>query len=342
MKTNFEKISIETIDKNVNIKINDNIEIPQTLYKYYVLSHFAVESLENSTVHFGHSYRMNDLMDGNFLLWDFDGFLDTYMHEMQLPMQQKENYRHYLLNEISKDFLQYIGYFCLCETHKNDLLWTHYTNEKGYCIEFDTQLLLNSFKAHQSYFFPINYGELKRIDFEKHIIKTQTNGKRISVDANIPLFYTLANKEGFWNYEKEWRLIIRDKNFSPVSRPENIISAEKSKKEKEDLKSRNLQVSRESINKIILSTLFFNNERFDHFETINNEVVQLTFLEDKFKKDLIKFLTILREEFGDKIFQVNKYLKEGMVIRDITYKVEILEITEKHVQIRKMPYPNVY
>lgn len=282
MKTNFEKISIEINDKNVEITINEAIQIPQTLYKYYGLSNLAVESLANTTIHFGHSYLMNDLMDGNFLLWNFDSFLETYISDKQLPIKDKEVYRQYLLKELSDNFLRYIGYFCLCENYKNDLLWAHYTNEKGYCIEFDTRLLLENFSAYQTYFYPINYGELKTIDFEKHIIKTQTNGK-IDVNANIPLFYSVANKEEFWNYEKEWRLVIRNEKFTSITHPTTIISEEENQKEKDLLKSRNLNIPKESINKIILSTLFFNKDRFRKF-TINNDIVTLSFVNNNEKK----------------------------------------------------------
>ncbi|WP_295201969.1 DUF2971 domain-containing protein [uncultured Chryseobacterium sp.] len=334
MKKKFEKISIETNNTKVEIKINDGIQIPQTLYKYYDLTHYSINSFENSTVHFGHSYLMNDLLDGNFILWDFDSFLNSYMSEMKRPIEYKEFYRLSLLKQLSGPFLQFIGYFCLCENYKNDLLWAHYTSEKGYCIEFDTQLLFKDFSAYQTYFYPINY-ELKTIDFEKNIIKTETDSG-YHVDANIPLFYAVANKEKFWSYEQEWRIVMRNESFTSITHPTEIISQEENKSEKKQLKSRDINISKGSVSKIILSTLFFNNDRFNKFMYDKN-IVTLNFANNEKKELLLRFLNILKKDFSDRIYQVEKYMENGKVIRDIRFKIEILKVTDHTLEIIKQP-----
>lgn len=141
MKIDLDKISIEVEDQKVNIKINDGIQIPQTLYKYYSLSYRSVESLKNQTIHFGHAFSMNDLMDGNFLLWDFDSFLDTFMYEMQLPLNEKKICVSSYFRIFLMDFLNTLGisafaktiqmiYYGLIIQPRQDIVWN--LTEKNY------------------------------------------------------------------------------------------------------------------------------------------------------------------------------------------------------------------
>lgn len=336
MKINLEKISIEVEDKKLDIKINDDIQLPKTLYKYYSLSYRAIESLENKTIHFGHAFSMNDLMDGNFLLWDFDSFLDTFMYEMQIPRKAKAELHASLIKRLSDEFLKYIGYFCLCENYSTDLLWSHYTAERGYCLEFDREKLLDNFKDYQNYFFPINYNDLRKINFQEYSDRIVI-GNKVSVGANIPLFYSLANKEKFWSYEKEWRLVIRNESFSAIVNPQILISDEQKKIQNQNLQSRNLKIESNSINKVILATLFFNNDRFNNIEETENGSFRLQFIKNKDQKDLQRFLTILKNEFPDKIFQVEKVVGDK-VSREIRYKVEIIDVSNNFVEIRLINY----
>lgn len=333
MKIDLDKISIEVEDQKVNIKINDGIQIPQTLYKYYSLSYRSIESLENQTIHFGHAFSMNDLMDGNFLLWDFDSFLDTFMYEMQLPLNEKRNLHIQLLQDISNGFLKYLGYFCLCENYTNDLLWTHYTAETGYCLEFDREKLLDNFKEYQNYFFPINYNDLKKINLQDYSERTVVDMK-VSVDANIPTFYSISHKEKFWSYEKEWRLVIRDESFTAIENPQVFISDEQKKIQIKNLESRNLKFNKDSVNKVILATLFFNNDRFNGFEKTESNTLRLRFVQNEKQKELQRFLTVLMNEFTDKVFQVEKVVGDDRIFREIKYKVEILDVNGETAEIR--------
>lgn len=337
MKIELEKISIETVDQTVNIKINEDIKLPETLYKYYSLSGRAIESLENKTIHFGHAFSMNDLMDGNFLLWDFDSFLETFMFEMQLPRSEKRNVHNLLIKNISNGFLKYLGYFCLCENYSNDLLWTHYTAEQGYCLEFNREKLLKSFKEYQQYFFPINYNDLQKINLQDYSERKVVD-KKVSVTANIPLFYSIANKEKFWSYEKEWRLVIRDESFTAIENPQVLISDEQKKIQSQNLKSRNLKFDKDAVNRIILATLFFNNDRFNRREEIANKTFRLRFVQNDKQKELQKFLTILMNEFTDKVYQVEKVVGDDRIFRDIKYKVEILNVNDTYTEIRLLDY----
>ncbi len=333
MKINLDKVSIESIDRETKIVLNDNIEIPEYTYKYYYLNSNSKNSLKNQTVHFGHSFTMNDLMDGNFLLWDFEDFLHDYIKEADLEIDLKEYYHKKLIRTLSKDFLKYIGYFCLCENFHNDLLWTHYTNERGFCIEYNTTKLLENFSSCQMYFVPINYDNLEQINFKKHSIKSSKEGK-VSINANIPLFYCLINKEKFWNYEKEWRIIIRDEKFDSVSHPLEFNNDQVLEFQKNGMRNRNLKINDNCINRIILSTYFFHNYRFDLIQEDDNQFIY-KFKDNNENSNLKEFITILMEKYYDKIYQVDKYLEEGKIVRNIKYKIKFLRITENYCQIER-------
>lgn len=333
MRIELEKFSIENGDNGFQINLNPKVEIPNFLYKYYYLNKNSLDVLKNETLHFSHSFTMNDLMDGSFMLWDMNNFLDQYMLEKNIPKDFKMKCHKALLRKFSDEFLKYIGIFCVCENYSNDLFWTHYTNESGYCVEINTQLLLDSLKQYQSYFFPINYGELNQINFLEYCRTRINNGQEI-YDANIPIYYSLSNKENFWNYENEWRLIIRNERFEKITNPQIMISEEQKNFENESLKKRNIKISKSVIEKIILATVFFNNKRFESCE-FDNMKVKYFFVLNEDKKNLQEFLETIKLKFNDRVFQIDKYLKDGKVMRDIQYKVEILNINDSYVEIER-------
>ena len=90
MKISFDKHFIENNNGNFQIKLKEKVEIPKKLYKYYSLNKFSLESVKNKTFHFSHSFTMNDLMDGNFLLWDMEDFLNKFIEDKKLPKEIKK------------------------------------------------------------------------------------------------------------------------------------------------------------------------------------------------------------------------------------------------------------
>ena len=177
---------------NKNIEINIKTEVPKKLYKYYSLSDYSLKGLKNNTLYFSHSHLLNDVMDGNFMLWNFDDFLEEF-HKETNNIYQNET----ILNDLRKEtekFLKNRGVLSLSDNYDNELLWIHYTNESGYCIEIETQVLKKSLEKNREkdelYFFPISYGELKQINFNNHIEKTIKDGnsttKKRNIDTTIP------------------------------------------------------------------------------------------------------------------------------------------------------------
>lgn len=331
MQVDLQKFSLKNENGNFQIELTPDIEIPANLYKYYYLNKNSLNVLKENYFHFAHIFTMNDIMDGSLLLWDTEDLVTKIMKSNNIPEGKKLSTQKGLIRDFSDKFLKYIGVFCACETYSNDLLWSHYTNEKGFCIEIDAKKLLASLKNYQNFFYPMNYGELSQINLLEFCYERIENGQIIA-DANIPIFYSLANKESFWEYEKEWRLIIRDKSFEKITNPLLMLSDDEKKVERENLIKRNISITDNVYKKIILSTMFFNNDRFKATKFKGMEV-KYYFSEGDEKLILKEFFQTLRDKYNDKIFQVDKYLDKGKILRDITYHILILEVNDRYVEI---------
>src|SRR5690606_5125349 len=139
----------------------------EKLYKYYSLSERTIKSFDDNTVYFSHGHLLNDIMDGNFMLWDLSRFILKFRDETNDRTTTAES----LLSQITKPFLEKRDVLSLCITYQNELIWAHYTGETGYCIELNTDRLKENLLENRSpqdlLFFPVSYGKLQQIDFSK-------------------------------------------------------------------------------------------------------------------------------------------------------------------------------
>lgn len=155
------------------------------------------------------------------------------------------------------------------------------------------------------------------------------------MDLLLPIYYSLSMKEIFWNYENEWRFIIKNENFDKITNPLVLITQEQKNFEINALEKRNIKITDSVIEKVILSTVFFNNKRFSYNE-FDKMKVKYYFENNNEKNVLQEFLTILKKEYSDKIFQIDKFLINGKVIREIQFKLEILEINDTYVEVQRL------
>lgn len=113
-------------------------------------------------------------------------------------------------NDIVKTSMQFIkeqGVYevsvsCFSEENDNMLMWSHYADShKGFCLEFDTNY--DPFTK----MFPVTYSEdIPEIDANKIINNSDNNLETIKVN--------LLHKYIDWEYEKEWRVLHKEKTTS--------------------------------------------------------------------------------------------------------------------------------
>ena len=100
--------------------------------------------------------------------------------------------------------LEKVGIYSLSQTYNDELLWAHYGNShKGFCIEYDLELLSKNY-IHN---FSVIYNDkIPEIGIEDIAIKKNEIIKKM-----------FGYKYHKWNYEKEYRLITNDFGINPYS-----------------------------------------------------------------------------------------------------------------------------
>jgi hypothetical protein len=92
------------------------------------------------------------------------------------------------------------GIYSLSQNNLDELLWAHYADShKGYWIEYDTNLLLNSLGKQLLHFFNVNYSQ-----------KPPSNNL-LDLFNNKKLHEKMGSyKSKRWEYEKEFRIITKN------------------------------------------------------------------------------------------------------------------------------------
>ena len=311
----------------------DDFQIPKFLYKYYSLNSNNYDCLKDKNVFLSHPYLLNDIFDSRLdSLLNFESFIinkfkscNINISESELKQQIKD------FKEENEKYYNYRGTLSLSETYENDLMWAHYTGEKGYCIEFNTEeiIKLDNVEQDNTLLFPINYqNQIKEIDVKQHLLYEGNDYYKL----DIALLYAYSVKNSLWSYEKEWRILTKRNYFTRVIHPlsfENYF---------DKLKKRTIGINDNSINKIILGIEFFNNKRFEKIDdnkyyflkTNKNDSEEI-----KTEKKLIKkFMFLLEKRFNDKIFLLGLKNFKRVIMYSITIEEknnEIVKITKKEI-----------
>lgn len=95
-----------------------------------------------------------------------------------------------------------IGIYSLSKTYKDELLWAHYANSHfGFCIEYDLDILIDTYKRDKIYTFPISYSNTPpQIGIAEVASSSKDNLSIIKL--------MVGHKSKRWKEEEEHRLII--------------------------------------------------------------------------------------------------------------------------------------
>lgn len=248
---------------------------------------------------------------------------------------------------MENDFLECRGIFSLCDRLDNELLWIHYTSESGFAMELNIEKYKSYLEENHKgdyYIFPISYENLKKIDLADYSIRTEVkNGDKISVtmDYAIPGAYCFAVKDKFWDYEKEWRVLLKHREFKNVLSPLIIGEEDKKKNFNDLLESRNVKFNSDIIEKVLLAPLFFNNKRFSDLINVNEDskekerYIFSTCQDKEERKDLYAFFVTLKEKYADCIYLMGKTMQDGVFKRVINSKIIIEEVTKDYLTLIK-------
>ena len=252
---------------------------PQTILKYNPCTQYSKEAFIEHYLFASHPFRLNDLMDGKSYSIDMRNVSDELYYEIkrqtieQAPLIVEGKYFNQLYPEIDKnrELLQKAicdSYFCfggivsLTTDRFNELMWSHYTNETGYVIEFNTSLLLRDIANH-----PLNIPVLKNIFFKSICYKEHPTGISCSKHPDIHEInlHNATQKNKVWNYENEWRLIVTSYPFLGIPKLHPNMDEKYT-----DISKRKLYYTSENIKRIYLGKKFWSAENVVHEKKIDD------------------------------------------------------------------------
>lgn len=186
------------------------------LYKYYPFSEYSISVLINKEVWFSKPARLNDPFDIDIdfkylispadfrymmkVLKSQNGISKERLMELkeldkEIPDQNALNEMSRAMNKRFRDDRKNWGVFCMCESPKNILMWSHYADcHKGFCIQFvrSSENDLGNIEKTR----PVSYS----CEYPSPDPYTEDGMERVYDD----LFFTKAKG---WKYEKEWRML---------------------------------------------------------------------------------------------------------------------------------------
>lgn len=309
--------------------------VPPKIYKYFPIKDYNLEALDEGYLYASHPFELNDSLDSSDKIFDFTkinkNFSDNYYRyinnsvitdeELKRLWEINTNNNFRDIREVFySSFSNHFGSISLTTKPMNILMWPHYTEEKGFCVEFDTDKLLSINKKNNDVkdycLRPMQYVEnIETIDFTEFY------------DERICFLYSNTVKLKQWDYEEEWRLTIfkNDMNIPFRRRYHDVLDHQGSSERK-------YFYERDCINSIILGKLFFFN---DGIQIVENN----TFIVRKFK--LRKFINLLFDFYNDKLEICSEKI-ENNKIKKCTGKIKLEKINKSKFKIIDLQLINIF
>lgn len=241
-----EGLQIEPPEKRVN---------PEFLYKYYSLSPYNIDALQNLYLYASHPYELNDKFDCLEYLIDLDSVEDdvikSYFEKYDHTLKEIEDKIDYFREQFKIAFpislFSSFGVISLTRNILNPLMWAHYASSNhGFAVKYNPKFF------HEKVIgpFPINY---------------QSEWLPIAFKVPILAFLYQTNiKSDVWKHEDEWRFIGAGKDMSTPRFME----------QKEFVDNRKFSYRKEAVEEIILGNMFL--DRINKFGENGTMVLALT------------------------------------------------------------------
>ena len=134
---------------------------PRTFFKYYGMSKHSVDALTGLYVYASHPNQLNDPLDCDAKIVRIDSREDvdalfegcTTYNDLLDKFGSEDSVYEFSSDAFKELSFRKQGILCLTATCKNQVLWSYYTNNEGFCLEFD----VNEFHFQTSGPFPIHY-----------------------------------------------------------------------------------------------------------------------------------------------------------------------------------------
>lgn len=312
---------------------------PDTLFKYYANNFFSRNAVINNYLFCSHPYHLNDSMDCNNQLWDFsnltknifDKFCDYYLESIFLGERvsfevDKANNFEFINTTFWNIATDKTGIISLSENSLDTLMWSHYSTDKGFMIEFNRENLEHFDKqlnpeVKNQVLMPIQYlKELEMIDFVSNNFST----------PDIPFMYILNIKKDDWIYEKEWRLVCYSEGYgipNKIMIPTNDFAGKFERK---------YSYEKESVKSITLGKYFFNGSNLIDFKQPDIYKIKATTCCGKGSYSDLDLINFIFENYNDRLYWLQENIFEKKLCRKkIKIKLEKLDVNTFKMYLSK-------
>jgi len=265
-------------------------EYPTNVFKFFSLAQFHVDAFIDNYLYLSHPKQLNDGLDAcrDFLYVENIKTPDVYNQIVESIRQNKPQLINHKLSfstdrtsqtlkdVLYKSYFDFNGIISFTDSKAsifNNAMWAHYTNEKGFMIEFHTDSLLEGInKDSRNKDFEI---VTKKIDYKEKLDAIDCNliPNIGGLDTNI-----IFQKQTYWQQENEWRLFAKSNHYL------------------NDTYGRHLFYPIHAIKRVYLGNKFWE----EISENVIKEKEQYTI-----KKDYLPFIINLKE-LGDKVLSSSK------------------------------------
>ena len=307
---------------NSGVKTKPENIIPEKIYKYYALNQNNVEALEKNCLYASHPYQLNDTFDSSDVLLDFrninqqifrgfyikllkEKYNDSEIYE-EFKVDRLQNFRNFrktFVSSLSNKF----GNISLTTNYENILMWSHYCEQNGFCIAFDTNEIINNYK--------ILNNDINKLFFRKMQYVEEIETIDISKFEGFiaPFLYMTSIKDKIWSYEDEYRITVFKKNMEV---PFNLRYNLNNSKGEND---RYLKYKKDAIKYIILGELFFNNK----FWYVSDNTLKIKICEESFVFE--NLINLLHDKYNHKLCIVNQILS-GNKLKKVLSRITLERI----------------
>ena len=189
-----------------------------SLFKYRAFNKSSIELMVNRELWFADPNTLNDPFECQMY---YDRALEVVWSKHDVP----ESKRQSISNRLAK-ILSEVGICSFSRTRKNQLMWSHYSDEhKGFCIGFSQSKLKQTSENFGS--IDVTYQAdlpykiiIERIKYFENLYPQRYKVKSIASDL---LDSVIGTKYTNWKYEKETRL-IRPKYGALKFSPKAVVS----------------------------------------------------------------------------------------------------------------------
>lgn len=190
---------------------------PEFLCKYYSISERNVSAAISRKIFVSSPDLLNDLFDTLFIKIEVDkSHINIYralMGNVDLEIDEgkfnnSQQYRESLRNSLCAIWTSKTGILCTTDDPVNDLMWSHYTNNEEFLIQFDYNQ------------FPINFGEPIPINY----LTNEEFSEYKYPNTFLQLYVNSLLKKHEWKYENEYQFLVHpkdDKTFLTTGRFSN-------------------------------------------------------------------------------------------------------------------------